>query len=228
MRAVDAAVVHTAAERTALAALPIGRVRRGAPPAPARRAASRAARARVNRRRLFFGKVRRYKGVDLLLQALTGSPTWPDRRRRDVPDAAVVPALVDRLGLRDRVDFRPATCRRPDPRPVRLGRRARAALPHRDGVPARRTGPPTRAPRGRHPGRQLPGTIHDGVDGLLLRARRRRRPDPGPARAVHPGPAGGAARGGPVPDDEQVWKTYLETLLMPATAREGRRPRLGG
>ena len=56
--------------------------------------------AGVRRRLLFFGKVRRYKGVDVLLRALT--------RLRDVqltiagevyPDAADLDALVDRLGL---------------------------------------------------------------------------------------------------------------------------------
>ena len=135
------------------------------------------------------------------------------------PDAADLDALVDRLGLRDRVDLRPGylpAAGIPDlfasvdalVLPYRTATASQhVALAHRHGLPvvATRVG-------------NFPDTIHDGVDGLLCA--------PGDvadlARALRElyaaGPPGGAARGSTgSTDDEQVWKTYLETLLTVAT-----------
>ena len=152
----------------------------------------------MRRRLLFFGKVRRYKGVDVLLRALA---RLDDVRLTVVgevyPDAADLDALVDRLGLRDRVDLVRATCRRHasptcSPRsdalvlPYRTATASQhVALAHRHGLPvvATRVG-------------NFPDGIHDGVDGLLCA--------PGDVadliRALHElyaaGPVGGTARGG--------------------------------
>jgi hypothetical protein len=71
-RAVDAAVVHTGAEHAALAALTDRPVAVAALPPHLPDGPARPRTPGVRRRLLFFGKVRRYKGVDVLLQALTG------------------------------------------------------------------------------------------------------------------------------------------------------------
>jgi glycosyltransferase involved in cell wall biosynthesis len=215
MRAVDSAVVHTPAEQAALAALTDRPVAVAALPPHLPDGPRRPSPTGVRRRLLFFGKVRRYKGVDVLLRAL--------RRLDDVqltvageiyPDAADVAALVDRLGLRDRVDLTPGylpAARIPDlfasvdalVLPYRTATASQhVALAHRHGLPvvATRVG-------------NFPDTIDDGVDGLLC------APDDVAdlARALHelylPGrlEALRAKVGGA--DGEAVWTTYLETLL---------------
>ena len=218
LRSVDAAVVHTEAERTALAALADRPVAVAAlpphlPDGPPR------ARARGTRRRLlFFGKVRRYKGVDLLLHALTGLPDVALTVAGAVyPDAADLPALVDRLGLRDRVDLLPGYLPAAEipalfaaadalVLPYRTATASQhVALAHRHGLPvvATRVG-------------NFPEGIDDGVDGLLCA--------PGDVsdltRALRelytPGRLETLRAAAPVPDDEQVWKTYIETLLAGA------------
>ncbi len=66
----------------------------------------------VRRRLLFFGKVRRYKGLDVLLRALAPLDGVHLTVAGEVyPDATDLVGLVDRLGLRDRVDLHPGTCR---------------------------------------------------------------------------------------------------------------------
>ena len=112
MRAVDAAVVHTAAERTALAALTDRPISVAALPPHLPDGPPRPPRAGV-RGPLFFGKVRRYKGVDVLLRALAQLDTAPHggrrdlsrRRRRRRPRRPARPARPGRLPSQ-------ATCRR--------------------------------------------------------------------------------------------------------------------
>ena len=62
----------------------------------------------------------------------------------------------------------------------------------------------------------FPDGIDDGVDGLL-RPGRRRGPDPALRELYEPGRLEALRAAAPVTDDEQVWKTYLETLLTVAT-----------
>jgi glycosyltransferase involved in cell wall biosynthesis len=229
VRAVDTAVVHTAAERTALAALTDRPVTVAALPPHLPDGPPRPPRAGVRGRLLFFGKVRRYKGVDVLLRALAQL----DGVRLTVvgeiyPDAADVDALVDRLGLRDRVDFRPGYLPAdliPDlfasvdalVLPYRTATASQhVALAHRHGLPvvATRVG-------------NFPDTIHDGVDGLLC--------TPGDAadlvRTLHelyaPGRLEALRAAVGSTDGERVWKTYLETLLTPDDRARGRRADLG-
>jgi len=230
LRSVDAAVVHTEAERTALAALADRPVAVAALPPHLPDGPSRARTPGTRRRLLFFGKVRRYKGVDLLLHALTGLPDVALTVAGEVyPDAADLPALVDRLGLRDRVDLQPgylpaaaipALFAAADALvlPYRTATASQhVALAHRHGLPvvATRVG-------------NFPDGVHDGVDGLLCA--------PGDVadltRALRelyvPGRLEALRAAIPVTDDEQVWKTYLETLLTAGDRAQGRRPRLGG
>jgi glycosyltransferase involved in cell wall biosynthesis len=169
----------------------------------------------VRRRLLFFGKVRRYKGVDVLLRALADLDDVRLTVAGEVyPDAADVAALVDRLGLRDRVDLRPGylpAAAVPDlfsaadalVLPYRTATASQhVALAHRHGLPvvATRVG-------------NFPDVIDDGMDGLLCA--------PGDVadltrtlRELYgPGRLAALRAAAPVPDDEQVWKTYLDTLL---------------
>jgi glycosyltransferase involved in cell wall biosynthesis len=183
----------------------------------------------VRGRLLFFGKVRRYKGVDVLLRALAQL----DGVRLTVvgeiyPDAADVDTLVDRLGMRDRVDLHPGylpAAGIPDlfasvdalVLPYRTATASQhVALAHRHGLPvvATRVG-------------NFPDTIHDRVDGLLC--------TPGDAgdlaRALHelyaPGRLEALRAAVGSTDGERVWKTYLETLLTPDDRARGRRADLG-
>jgi glycosyltransferase involved in cell wall biosynthesis len=130
------------------------------------------------------------------------------------PDAADLPALVDRLSLRDRVDLQPGylpAAAIPDlfaaadalVLPYRTATASQhVALAHRHGLPvvATRVG-------------NFPDGIDDGVDGLLcapgdvtdLTRALRELYAPGRLAALQ-----GAA---PMTDDEQVWKSYVETVL---------------
>jgi glycosyltransferase involved in cell wall biosynthesis len=216
--AVDAAVVHTDAERAALKAhtdrpVAVAALPPHLPDGPPQRRTPG-----VRRRLLFFGKVRRYKGVDVLLRALLGLDDVQLTVAGEVyPDAADLPALVDRLGLRDRVDLHPGYL--PAAGIPELFAAADAlVLPYRSATAsqhvalANRHGLPVVATRVGN----FPDGIADGVDGLLC--------TPGDvadlSRALHelyaPGRLEALRAATPVPDDEQVWKTYLETLLTVA------------
>jgi glycosyltransferase involved in cell wall biosynthesis len=218
LRAVDAAVVHTPAERVALAALTDRPVAVAALPPHLPDGPPRPPAAGVRRRLLFFGKVRRYKGVDVLLRALTRLPDVHLTIAGEVyPDAADVPALVDRLGLRHRValhrGYLPAE-RLPDlfasvdalVLPYRSATASQhVALAHRYGTPvvATRVG-------------NFPDGVADGVDGLLCA--------PGDvddlARALHalyaPGRVDALRAAVRPPDGERTWRAYLDTLLTVA------------
>ena len=215
MRAVDAAVVHTTAERTALAALTDRPIAVAVLPPHLPDGAPLSRPVRRHRRLLFFGKVRHYKGLDVLLQALA--------RLDDVhltvvgevyPDAGDVGTLVDRLGLRHRVALHPgylAATRIPDlfaavdalVLPYRSATASQhVALAHRHGVPvvATRVG-------------NFPDAVDGGGDGLLC------APDDvadlvRALRALYaPGCLEALWAGVRTADGEQVWKTYVETLL---------------
>jgi D-inositol-3-phosphate glycosyltransferase len=215
MRAVDAAVVHTEAERRALAAL-TGRPVAVAPlPPHLPEGPPRPGAPGVRRRLLFFGKVRRYKGLDVLLRALAQLDGVHLTVAGEVyPDARDLDGLVDRLGLRDRVDIRPGYLpaeRIPDLfasvdalvlpyRSATASQHVALANRHRVPVVATRVG-------------NFPDVIDDGVDGLLC--------SPGDIAALtralrelyRPGRLDALRAAAPVTDDELLWKTYLETLL---------------
>ncbi|MFC7327505.1 glycosyltransferase family 4 protein [Marinactinospora rubrisoli] len=182
-------------------------------PAPA---AGAAPEQRVRRHLLFFGLVRPYKGVDVLLRALAAGP----------PDVTLTVAgefwggpealrgLAEKLGIADRVELRdgyvPAAGiadLMADADALVLPYRSATAsqnvwLAHEHGLPviATRTG-------------TLPDHVRDGVDGLLC------APDDVAdlARALAAFYAPGAAlrlRAGVRPvDPEPYWRGYLAELL---------------
>ena len=218
MRAVDAAIVHTEAEREALcrhtdrpvsvAALP--------PHLPDGAVQSPPVERPPHRRLLFFGKVRRYKGVDVLLRALADVDGIALTIAGEIyPDAADLPALVTQLGLGDRVQLLPGylpAAALPD-----LFASADAlVLPYRSATASQhvaladRHGLPTVVTRVGN----FPDEVDDGVDGNvcspgdvadLVRALRELYA-PGRLQELR----AGVRRG----DDEAVWKTYLETVAI--------------
>ena len=216
MRSADAVLVHTGAEREALrrltdrpaavAALP--------PHLPATPRCPAAAGAPPRRRLLFFGKVRPYKGVDVLLRALTLLPGVELAIVGEFyTDRAELDALVAELGLADRVhvtpDYLPAE-RIPQlfagfdalVLPYRTATASQlVALAHHHGLPvvATRVG-------------NFPETVRDGVDGLLCA--------PGDvvdlARALRslyePGRLAALRAGVRPPDSEPAWNAYIAAL----------------
>lgn len=215
LRAVDAAVVHTEAERRALAALTDRPVAVAALPPHLPDGPPRPRAPGVRQRLLFFGKIRRYKGLDLLLRALTQLNGVHLTVAGEVyPDATDLGGLVDRLGLRDRVDLRPGYL--PAERIPELFASVDAlVLPYRSATAsqhvalANRHRVPVVATRVGN----FPEVIDDGVDGLLC--------TPGDVadltRALRelyaPGRLDSLRATAPTTDDELVWKTYRETLL---------------
>jgi glycosyltransferase involved in cell wall biosynthesis len=216
MRSVDGILVHTDAEREALRRLTQRPIAVSAlPPHLPETARSQAGPDRAPLRRLlFFGKVRPYKGVDVLLRALALVPGvelgvigefYEDRARLD--------ALVDELGLAERVDVTPdylPAGRIPEVfsgfdalvLPYRTATASQlVALAHWHGLPvvATRVG-------------NFPETVRDGVDGLLcapgdvlgLAGALRSLYEPGRLPALRAGirPA----------DTDGVWRDYVAAL----------------
>lgn len=218
VRSADAVIVHTAAERAAL--LPLtARPIEVAPLPPHLPTTARLALPPdrpPTRRLLFFGKVRRYKGVDVLLRALALVPdVGLDIVGEFYEDAARLRALVDRLGLAERVrvsaDYLPAG-RIPElfagfdalVLPYRTATASQlVALAHWHGLPtvATRVG-------------NFPETIRAGIDGLVC------APDDVEdlARALRalyePGRLMQLRAGVRPADAEPVWERYLRTLSV--------------
>jgi glycosyltransferase involved in cell wall biosynthesis len=212
-----AILVHTRAERAAVSALTDRPVAVAAlpPHLPAGAPRATAVPGPPRRRLLFFGKIRPYKGIDVLLQAL--------RRIADVRltvagevygHGGELPALIERTGLGDRVLLRPGYL--PAERIPELFAEADAlvlpyrtatasqlvALAHEHGLPAvvTRVG-------------NFPDAVTDGVDGLICA--------PGDvddlARVLHelyrPGRLAALRAAVRPADPEPVWRDYLATLL---------------
>jgi glycosyltransferase involved in cell wall biosynthesis len=171
LRAVDGIVVHTAAERWALEALTDRPVAVAAlpPHLPAGEPQPAAGGSAPRRRLLFFGKVRPYKGVDVLLRALS---RIDDVRLTVVGefyrDETELRTLIARLGMADRVQVRPGYLAAERIPAVFAGADA-LVLPYRTATAsqlvalAHRHGLPTVATRVGN----FPETVRDGVDGLI-------------------------------------------------------------
>ena len=225
LRAVDAVLVHTPAERAALAGLTDRPVAVAALP-PHLPAGTRRADPlpdRPRRRLLFFGKVRPYKGLDVLLAALARLPelrlSIVGEQYRPGPGLS---ALIAGAGLADRVQVRDEYLPAEQIPGLFAGfdalvlpyRSATAsqlvALGHEHGLPvvATRVG-------------NFPDTVTDGVDGLLCA--------PGEvtdlARALdelyRPGRLAALRAAVRPADPEPTWRTYLSTLHTLGTGGHG-------
>jgi glycosyltransferase involved in cell wall biosynthesis len=224
MRSAGAALVHTPAERDALTQLtdlPIA-VAPLPPHLPATaRFASRPDRPPA-RRLLFFGKVRHYKGVDVLLQALTHVPDVELSIVGEFyEDVSQMRSLINRLGLAERVqvspDYLPAgqipeLFTRFDALvlPYRTATASQhVALAHWHGLPVVATSVGN-----------FPDTVRDGVDGLIC------SPDDVAdlARALRalyePGRLGQLRAGVRPADSEASWQRYLSTLMRDGSESE--------
>ena len=179
---------------------------------------------------LFFGFIRPYKGVDVLLRAMAEVKT-------DVPDTRLVVAgevwdgedrlraLVDELGIADRVDLRLAYL--PNDELDALLRDADAlVLPYTSGTGtqhvrvAQAHGVPVVASRIS----TVPEQVQDGVDGFLVR--------PGDVgdladairRLYEPGRLAELRAAVRPPDDDGIWQRYTDTLTgAPAQRGEAQR-----
>jgi glycosyltransferase involved in cell wall biosynthesis len=229
LRAVDAVLVHTAAERAALAGLTDRPVAVSAlpPHLPVGTRCADPAPGAPRRQLLFFGKIRPYKGLDVLLAALARRPelrlTIVGEPYRAGPDLS---ALIRRAGLADRVrvcpEYLPAE-QIPDlfagfdalVLPYRSATASQlVALAHEHGLPvvATRVG-------------NFPETITDGVDGLLCapddEADLLRTLD----ELYYPGRLAVLRAAVRPADPEPAWRDYLASLqalatgTSPATAR---------
>lgn len=231
MRSVSAILVHTEAERDALTRLTDRPVAIAALPPHLPAMARRRLRPDrpPERRLLFFGKVRHYKGVDVLLRALT---LVPDVELSIVgefyEDRARVEALVDELGLGERVQVSPEYL--PAERipelfagfdalvlPYRTATASQlVALAHWHGLPTVATSVGN-----------FPETVRDGIDGLIC------SPDDviDLARALRtlyqPGRLSTLRAGVRPADAEGIWRRYLDALgsLAGDEARPSRRER---
>ena len=224
MRSVHAALVHTPAERAALARLtdrPLA-VSALPPHLPTGDRRPAAAGEPPLRRLLFFGKVRHYKGVDLLLRALAGL----DGVRLSIVgelyrDLDGLRALITELGLQDRVQLRPGYL--PAERiPGLFGEFDALVLPYRTATASQLValahwhGLPTVVTRVGN----FPDVVTDGVDGLLctpgnvddlVRALR---------ELYRPGRLAALRAGVRPPESEHVWRDYLAALATLAGSPE--------
>lgn len=223
LRRVDGVFVHSAAQADLAGSLTSAPVAWAplAPHLPIPVAVGELPKAAFGRL-LFFGMVRHYKGLDVLLRALAAGP--PHVRLRVVGEfwggSSATEALIAELGLADRVELRPGYL--PDDQlgsvfadvdalvlPYRAATASQNAwIAHQFGVPviATRAG-------------ALADTVRDGIDGLLC------APDDVASLtdALHRCYAPGVAlrlRAGVRPvDPEPYWQRYVATLVGLTTRR---------
>lgn len=166
-------------------------------------------------RLLFFGIVRPYKGLDLLLRALARTPDvrltvagefWGGLEETE--------ALIAELGLADRVDVRPGYVAADDV-PDLFAQADALVLPYRSATASQNVwlghehGVPVIATRVG----ALADNVTDGVDGLLV--------EPGSVDALtdalkrfyEPGTAQRLREGVKAVDPEPYWAAYLDALL---------------
>ncbi|WP_030509381.1 glycosyltransferase family 4 protein [Microbispora rosea] len=216
LRRVDGVLVHSEQQSDlarALTGAPV-RVAALAPHLPAR-GAREAAGHTAHGRLLFFGIVRPYKGLDLLLEALAQAPgvrlTVAGEFWGGLEDTR---ALIARLGLADRVEIRPGYVAAEEV-PGLFAEADALVLPYRSATASQNVwlghehGVPVIATRVG----ALPDNVRDDVDGLLV--------EPGSAGALaeaikrfyEPGTPERLRAGVAPVDPEPHWAVYLDTLL---------------
>lgn len=167
---------------------------------------------------LFFGLVRPYKGLDLLLRALA-EPRVPADVRLIVAGEFWTPvreirAQVDALGLGDRVELRPGYVPAADV-PDLFAAADAVVLPYRSGtasvVPdlAHSHGVPVVASRVG----TLGSAVRDGVDGLLVSPGREEELADALARLYADGLLARLRAGVRPPDADAMWSAYTTALL---------------
>lgn len=215
---VDGVIVHSerqAALARQFTAVPV-RVAAMPPHLPAATLTAQARHRGLHRNLLFFGLVRRYKGVDVLLEALAQLPdinltiageTWGEIQ-------AELDSQIDRLGLRARVNFKPGYVPA-EQLPEVFAKADALVLPYRGGSATQNVemgfahGVPVIATSAA----LHPGQIKDDVDGLVC--------DPDNtdslARAIRhfyePGVATRLRKHVPKQSAGEAWDAYLETVL---------------
>ncbi|MBX6388919.1 MAG: glycosyltransferase family 4 protein [Frankia sp.] len=219
----DAVLVHTDAEATRASALADTPVHVAAMAThlwtTIERAPAAADAARPRRRLLFFGLVRPYKGLDVLLRALAAGP--PDVALTVAGEfwggTAATEALAAELGIADRVELRQGYVPAAEV-PALFAAADALVLPYRSGTASQNVdlaflhGRPVVATTVG----TLPTAVADGTDGLLvppddpeaLAAALRRLYEPGVLAAL-------TAKVRP-PDATARWERYLDTLLAAA------------
>ncbi|MEZ0074952.1 glycosyltransferase family 4 protein [Planotetraspora sp. GP83] len=216
---VDGVLAHSeeqAAKARELTGAPV-RVAALAPHLPARRPEAALEREPYGRL-LFFGIVRPYKGLDLLLRALAQTPgvglTVAGEFWGGLEETR---ALIAELGLPDRVELRPGYVAADDV-PGLFAEVDALVLPYRSATASQNVwlghehGVPVIATRVG----ALADNVTDGVDGLLV--------EPGSAGALadalkrfyEPGTPERLRGGVKAVDPEPYWAAYLETLLAGA------------
>lgn len=223
LRRVDAVFVHTADQATLAATLTSAptyvavlppHLPSAPPPAPGTE------RAGPFRRLLFFGVVRPYKGLDVLLRALATGPPGVELRIAGEfwGGTSETEKLIANLGLVDRVELRPGYVAVEDV-PSAFADVDALVLPYRaatasqnayiafnNGVPviATRTG-------------ALADAVHDGVDGLVCTAGDVEDLAAALRRFYAPGEPGRLRSGVRRADVDRVWEAYVETLVTAAS-----------
>jgi len=223
LRRVDTVLTHSE-QQSALAAelTPVPRRVAVMPPhLPVRRGAAAATSGdapQVRNRLLFFGLVRPYKGLDILLRALAAGPpqvslTVAGEFWGGLEETR---ALIDELGLADRVELRPGYVPA-DEVPALFAQADALVLPYRSATASQNVwlghehGVPVIATRVG----ALADHITDGVDGLLV--------EPGSVEALTdalnrfyaPGEPERLRAGVKAVDPDPYWARYIEVLLAP-------------
>jgi glycosyltransferase involved in cell wall biosynthesis len=163
---------------------------------------------------LFFGTVRRYKGLDVLLHALAQVPGIRLIVAGDIwSGAGTLRDQIGALGLTDRVTLRPGYVAGPDipalfrevdalVLPYRAGTASQnVLLAHAMGVPVIATRAGTLAAR-----------VHDGVDGVLAEPDDVADLTAALVRFYTPGTPQRLRAGVPSVDIESSWTGYVEVL----------------
>lgn len=218
LRRVHTVLTHSE-QQSALAAGLTSAPRRVAvmpPHLPARRTDPAPGEARVRNRLLFFGLVRPYKGLDLLLRALAAGPPQVSLTVAGEFWGGLdeTKALIAELGLTDRVELRPGYV--PAEQVPALFENADAlVLPYRSATASQNVwlghehGVPVIATRVG----ALADHVTDGVDGLLV--------EPGSVEALTdalsrfyaPGEPERLRKGVKAVDPDPYWAKYVATLL---------------